>query len=302
MKIQLLLVVLLLTASCSSDNRAVFNGEINSASDRSGAAVATALTSRYQDTRPNCGADSKPAFLCSGIDLRGTAEATTAFDAWNPSPTAVRVGGVSFSYLRSDYKMRRLAFDYTHGFIFYPVLSKPAGKITVKVLCFFPIDGQSDNRPEAGCGASANRPKSDRCHRVGVTTGEQWAKHYNDYGEHSAGGIGGCSMDVRDSANQYAGSNFYEGLRGGRLISPKTFEKPNDLKHETWAQNIPATLPIEAFFYTTPAGLASSRYDQKRFHTLTGIAIPIISVKLPSTLAADATFTFLPADQVVQIQ
>lgn len=306
MKITLLFVVLLLTAGCASDNERMLKetalkGTLESASSRSGASVAAALTSRYYDTRPNCGSDTRPAFLCSGIDLRGTDVATAAFDSWNPSPTAERVGGVSFSFLRSDYKMKRLAFNYTHGFIFYPVLSKPAGKVTVKVLCFFPIDGGSDNRPEGGCGAYPGLPLSDRCHRVNVTTGEQWANHYNEHGEHSAGGIGSCSMDVRDSVNQYAGPNFYEGMRGGRLISPKTFDKPNDMKHEVWPQNIPATLPIEAFFYIAPAGLASSQYDQQRFHALTGIAVPIISVKLPATLTADATFAFLPADQVVQI-
>ncbi|MEB0041095.1 hypothetical protein [Pseudomonas sp. MH10] len=90
---------------------------------RSGAAEAAELTSRYHDTRENCGKDSMPAFLCTGIDLRGT-QASTQYDSWNPSPTAVKVGGVSFSYLRSDYKMMRLAYNYTNGFILYPVLGK----------------------------------------------------------------------------------------------------------------------------------------------------------------------------------
>lgn len=302
MNVKTLLFVFFLLAGCSSqDPEQAVRSERAANAPLSGEQVAHNLITRYYDTRVNCGSDSKPAFLCSGVDLRGTDTFTTAFDSWNPSPTAVRVGGVSFSYLRTDYKMRRLAFNYTHGYIFYPVLNKPVDKITVKVLCFFPIDGGSDNRPEGGCGAMPGRPKSDRCHRVGVTTGEQWAAHYNQYGEHAAGGIGGCSMDVRDSTNQYAGPNFYQGMRGGRLISPKTFEKPNDMKHAVWPQNIPKTLPLEAFFYISPTGLQSSKKDQERFYKLTGIGVPIISLTLPATLSQEAVFRFIPGDQVVPV-
>ncbi|WPX63206.1 hypothetical protein [Pseudomonas sp. MH10] len=178
-------------------------------------------------------------------------------------------------------------------------LAAPAGKITIQVLCFFPIDGSSDNRPDRGCGSFPNKPHSQSCNLQGVYTGEQWASHYNQYGEHAAGGIGGCSFDVRDSLNSAAGPNFYQGMRGGRLISPKAFEKPNDLKHQVWAQNIPSTLPIEAFFYVVPAGLAGAQYDQKRFYDLTHIALPIISMKLPLTINDSASFVFNPGDQVV---
>jgi len=263
-----------------------------------GQGVAAELTRRYNDTRVNCGSDSKPAFLCSGIDLRGTS-GRPEYDTWNPSPTAERVGGISFSYLRRDYKIKRLAFNYTHGFIFYPILNKPADKIKIEVLCFFPIDGTSDRRPEGGCGAYPNRPMSDRCDRVGVTTGEQWAAHYNQYGEYP-GGYGGCSMDVRDSASNLAGQRFYQGIIGGQLISPKPFDKPNDLKHQVWAQNIPATLPIEAFFYVVPEGLSAAQIDQQKFYERThGLVVPIIHLTLPSTPADDATFEYNAIDQVV---
>ncbi|MCQ3034435.1 hypothetical protein NLO88_27610 [Pseudomonas syringae] len=265
---------------------------------KAGAQVAAELTRRYNDTRVDCGADTKPAFLCSGIDLRGT-KGRPEYDTWNPSPTAERVGGISFSYLRRDYKIQRLAYNYTHGFIFYPILNTPADKTLVPVLCFFPIDGSSDSRPEGGCGAYPNRPMSDRCDRVGVTTGDQWAAHYNEYGGYPSG-LGGCSMDVRGSAGSMAGPNFYQGIVGGQMIYPKPFDKPNDLKHQVWPQNIPSILPIEAFFYVVPEGLAAAQIDQQKFYERTnGLIVPIIYLTLPGTLEADATFEYREADQVV---
>lgn len=63
---------------------------------------------------------------------------------------------------------------------------------------------------------------------MGVETGPQWAAHYDTYGEHAAGGIGGGAMDTRDYANTHAGPNFYAGLEGGKLIVDKVFAKPND--------------------------------------------------------------------------
>lgn len=301
MKIKALLFGLMLLAGCSSSYR---EGGIQTRgaplATQSGAQVAQNLTNRYFDTRSDCGSDSRPAFLCSGVDLRGTDVFSASYDSWNPSPTAERVGGVSFSFFRSDYKMNRLANFYTHGFIFYPVMTRPAGKAWVEVLCFFPIDGVSDSRPEHGCGMTPGRPQSDRCDRVGVTTGEEWAAHYNLYGNFPLGN-GGCAMDVSDAANAKGAPNFYQGMRGGRLITPKAFERPNDLKHALWPQNIPATLPIEAFFYTQSTGLSSSRLDQQRFYALTGIAIPIIYLKLPGTLEDRASFTFIANDQAVSI-
>lgn len=299
MKTAIFYLFLLALASCSTHDRISPNGQMALETQRTGAQVAAELTRRYNDTRVNCGSDSKPAFLCSGIDLRGT-RASPLYDSWNPGPVAQRVGGVSFSYLRRDYKFKRLAYNYTNGFILYPVLNKPIDKIQIHVLCFFPIDGDSDHRPEGGCGATPNKPMSASCNSVGVTTGEQWAAHYNQYGE-DPGGRGGCSMDVRDSINIRAGPNFYQGMIGGRLISPKAFNVPNDLKHQVWAQDIPATLPIEAFFYVLPAGLPNAQYDQDNFYKLTGITLPIISMKLPATLSDNATFEFVPGVQVVPV-
>lgn len=300
------LLIIACLSSCSADDissqRSIQAGASPSgaqkASVHTGPEVAQTLSKRYADTRENCGTNSMPAFLCSGIILRGTV-ASTQYDSWNPSPTAVRVGGVSFSYIRSDYNIKRLAFDYSNGYVLMPVLSTPGTKYHMEILCFFPVDGASDHRSESGCGPTAAYPAdSVPCGRQGITTGEQWRDHFN---RHPGTYDWRCGFDVRDAINNAAGPNFYQGMRGGRLVSPNSFNTPNDLKIKVWPQNIPNQLPIEAFIYTLPAGLASAQYDQKRFFSLTNIALPIISVKLPATQTGSATFTYLTGDQVIAV-
>lgn len=73
--------------------------------------------------------------------------------------------------------MNRIANSHIHGLIFYPVMTRPATKAWIEVLCIFSVDGVSDSRPENGFGITSGRRQRDRCDRVGVTTGEQWATH-----------------------------------------------------------------------------------------------------------------------------
>ncbi|KNH40456.1 halovibrin HvnA, partial [Pseudomonas lini] len=86
----------------------------------SGAAVAANLTTQYNDTRPDCGKPSMPAFLCRGVTMRSTV-ASNDYSSWNPSPHSQTSGGVSFSYLSKDAKFTGLVFGQKNGFIFYPV-------------------------------------------------------------------------------------------------------------------------------------------------------------------------------------
>ncbi|EJM08553.1 hypothetical protein PMI18_00139 [Pseudomonas sp. GM102] len=311
MKSVLLILVLGLLAGCSShppastaspqDGGVVASAKESIDASSTGPQVAAELTRRYRDTRINCGKDSMPAFLCSGILLRGTALAA-GFDVWDPSPTAIRTGGTSFSYVRSDYKMKRLAFTYNKGLIFFPILSTPAGKANIEVLCFFPVDGTSDARTNNGCGEVPGYPSSVACNSQNIRTGEQWAANYRKYASTGHHYRAVCSFDVRDAANNLSGPNFYQGMIGGRAISPTTFNIPNDVKLKTWQAGLAKTLPIEAFFYYVrdgKTGLKDVQVDQRRFKVLTGVAIPIIKVTMPGTLEENTTFAYQEADQAV---
>lgn len=259
-----------------------------------GPATAEALTKRYNDTRVNCGSDSKPAFLCSGVIIRATTY-SDAYDTWDPSPTAQRKGSVSFSYLRKDNNFQSFAWVPTNpnGFIFYPIIGNPPDKLDIPILCHFPMDGWTDNRTERyGCGVYPGVAGSEPCHQQNITTGAQWVAKYPP----GTSGNRICGFDVRDELNNYAGPNFYAALQA-KWLNTGYFKEQNEMLLRVWAQGQGRVLPIQAFFYASQAGLDPARKSKQRFLTRTGIDLPIIKVTLPTTATGSATFQYIAADQ-----
>ncbi|WP_415756197.1 halovibrin HvnA [Pseudomonas sp. LT1P18] len=256
----------------------------SSATTASGAAVAATLTSRYNDTRQNCGKASMPAFLCAGIMLRATVP-SPQYSSWNPSPRSQTSGGVSFSYLRKDAKFSSMVWLYKNGFVLAPVLARPTGTRQIEVLA-------TDQREDPGCGLYKPRPaRSNRCQSQGITTGDQWLANFRT---HNAL----CSFDVRDSMNNLGADSFYQTIRAhnlGNFMAGR--HQYIELILATWPQNIPRELPIEAFFYI-PGGLPGAQHDQTDYFAKTGgTVVPIIKLTMP-TATTDAVFTYIAADQV----
>lgn len=278
-----------------------------------GNTVVSSLTTLYADTVENCGSDSRPAFLCSGITLRAT-ETNPAFFPWNPSPNSQVSGGVPFSWLRADSNFSKGAFSYPNGFIFYPVLSRPEDKLKVEVLCYFPVDGDTANRPTlGGCGANTFYPAdSGLCHELipKVDTAAKWYAHYTTV-QNTTNGIEQhrhqCAFDVRDQVNHYGAPNFAAGVEARKLLSDADKITQNEMTLATWAQNIPEKLPIMAFYYlggtdNESTGLANAQNDQTRFYEQTkGQFVPIIKMTLPTSFTGTATFTYSEADQGVKL-
>ncbi|WP_139253296.1 hypothetical protein [Burkholderia ubonensis] len=265
-----------------------------------GQETATQITQRYRDTRSDCGTPSRPAFLCTGVILRGT-DPSADYHSWNPSPYSVTSGGVSFSYLRIDAKYPKAAYNYTSGFIFGPYLDS-AAKVHPEVLCSFPIDGHTFDRPtDKGCGAHQSYPDSGLCRAQNITTAAQWRDHFVKVTGYPQRLQHQCAFDVRDALNEQATAAFNTSIAARNLVSNESFATQNELRIATWAQNIPAQLPIEAFFYVE-GGLIGAQYDQRDFFRATGVNLPIIRMTLPATAANDATFEFRAQDQVDQNQ
>ncbi|NWB47529.1 Ig-like domain-containing protein [Pseudomonas gingeri] len=263
-----------------------------------GQETAAQLTQRYRDTRADCGAPSRPAFLCSGILLRGT-NPSPDYHAWDPSDFSITSGGVSFSYLRTDAKYKVLAYNYKNGFFFSPYL-RSEGKVHPEVLCSFVIDGHTFERPtEQGCGVHIRYPDSGSCRNQGITTAAQWLAHYDRVTGDAQRQQHQCAFDVRDALNEQATAAFNTSLAAMKLIPGESFAMENELRIATWARNIPTQLPIEAFFYVND-GLPGAQHDQRDFFQVTGINIPIIRMTLPAVAANDATFEFRPQDQADQ--
>ncbi|WP_256588201.1 hypothetical protein [Pseudomonas sp. AD21] len=265
----------------------------------SGVGVAAELQKRYDETIRMCnGASSQPAFLCSGLMLRAT-DTPNGFHVWDPSPGAIELGGMSFSYLRKDASFRHMPWDRNNGYIIYPVLKRPVGTVQTMVLCVFPIDGATWGRDKPGCGASDVYPVvSKRCQSQNITTAEQWVAHtftHNvDYFRYQ------CSFDVRDEMNELAADSFYQAIRAIALkpVGRPGFNEFSELIIKTWPKGIPAQLPIEAFFYVD-SGLAVARYNQRDFYNESkGKIVPIIKLTMP-TSTQNARFELRQEDQDV---
>ena len=273
------------------------------AQENLGEQVARHLSERYNNEASNCGNASTSAFICSGVMIRGTAN-NPNYHVWNNSQAARNKGGVSFSYLRRDAKFKTFAYGYSNGYIL-TAYSFAAGKFKPEVLCFFPIDAGSVYRSNKGCGAFSYQgsqfPGSGPCQLNGVITLAQWWQHYNAHSEsrHSWQ----CGFDVSDGRNEAGAVAFATGVAAMRRMGNESFDTQNELILAYWNDGLGKTLPLEAFFYLdgSAQGKADAQRNQKDLRDTDGVVIPVISVRLPQSTNAQATFYYLAGDQAVTL-
>lgn len=227
--------------------------------------VAARINARYVDTATTC-RDGKSALHCNGVIIRGTGYGA-GFKSWNPSPNSVSRDGVSFSYVRSD--VGTVGTVGTEGLIFQE-LGRPSVH-TVRFRCLYPANAGTSGIPNS-CRAT--------CAAEQIQTVAAWRARY--------GSSPGASCTFRDTPAEV---QLNTDVRQGQGWATAH----NELIIGAWPQNIPAQLPIEAFFYQTEAGKAGARYIQNDFLQETGIFIPIVGVQLGA--APGQTFVFTPSDQ-----
>lgn len=264
----------------------------------SGEDVARHLTSRYADVRTNCGTDSQPAFLCSGVMIRGTSS-NPNYHVWNNSPASIAKAGVSFSYLRADSTYNKLAYGYTNGYIFnaYYYANTP---LNPEIFCFFPIDAGTSQRSGNGCGERAGYAGSGPCHLQDVTTAAQFWTHYNAHSTDRRSYQ--CGFDVTDDRNSLAGPAFAAGVGAMKLMGAESFNEQNEVIVDAWEDNLGKTLPLEAFFYLYGSdGKTVAQRNQQDLWITDGILIPIISIRLSRSAGEATTFRYLPEDQTETI-
>lgn len=271
---------------------------------QSGAETARYLTMDYGNTAQDCDGTSTPAFLCSGVLLRGTDVYSTAYHTWDPSPDSVSSGGVSFSYLRADSKFDKLAYSYNNGYIFFPYFYAPDDEgidTNIDIMCSFPVDGGTNSRNSKGCGASSKYPStSGPCQSQGIYTADEWYSHYIKGNEDN---LYQCGFTTSDDSSEDTAAGFYQSILSMAKIASLSFNQQNELRLATWTQGKQNSLPIEAFFYLSgnQTGLASAQSNQKDFYnsTTNNIWVPVIEVRLPSTQSQDATFSYNSGDQLI---
>lgn len=242
--------------------------------------IAARLNARYADVSPTC-PGGRPAFYCNGVIVR-IAEASAAFHAWNASPSSVKRDGVSFSYLRADAGVKRL-IEARGGTGFVVRESGAPTGYPLTVRCAFPSDGFT------GRLESCYRNDDHRfCDEMGVTTVAAWQTHYL-----ASSLMTQCpfrpdavpfqlSIDVR---HHFPNENVLRHAYNELIIRP-------------WPDDIPLSLPLEAFI-SIDEGLPQARYVQQDYQSTTGRFLPLIRVD--TLAAAGKVFVYVPDDQIAAL-
>lgn len=267
--------------------------------------VSKELTRQYRNTTNDCRGQNKPSFLCSGVLLRGT-QPSTDYHAWEPSPSSIESGGVSFSYFRADNKSKRIAMGYKNGFLVYPNNLRPKYTKPLDIYCYFPIDADTFRRNNKGCGGHkfSYLKESAECNNQGIKTAKQWLNHYRKTlffpRMHQCGFIFSDAPYTTSFYNNYASSTFNEAVKA-RNLETKSFYDPNEFRVKVWTNKDSKTLPIQAFFYVGDK-LANAQYDQQDFHKVTGRVIPIVRIILPQKPNEQVRFIYNRQDQAMHIR
>ncbi len=258
-----------------------------------GQRVANELNAQYSTVSNTCpNSPNQGAWYCSGVLIR-TVDDSTSFRAWNPSPGAVKLGAVSYSYMKTGIGMNQLQGSRTQGFVLETGQNFTAnGGYPLRVLCSYPYDAGTLIRGAAGCGAASNFPSnSGPCAAQGLTTLAGWRAHFQQY--------------PANSTNRYHHQCSFGVDKAGFELSLLSRENPagelaawrqNEVMIQTWPQNT-SNLPIKAFIYFNTAsravGVEGAKNIQRDFLKSTGRRIPVIKVS-PN---AATIFSYSAGDQ-----
>lgn len=269
----------------------------------SGDEVAKQLNTYYSSTPTACDAGG-PAYLCSGLMLRGTKHSPD-YKVWNPSPLSQNSGGVSFSYIRTDAKYDRLGLRNYNGYILKPYDSLTANEYKPKVLCAFPIDAWTDTRTQGGCADNPDTGEEEKiCTLAGITSASDWLANFNSFKtspDHLYARKRVCGYDVRQTLGSAAASDFNTVLKSMALLGDKSFRRQNELRIATWEKDLHDTFPIMAFIYTKESGRASAKLDQQDLDKASAGKrwAPVIQVKMPSKKDQEVQFIYNKDDQAI---
>lgn len=275
--------------------------------DQTGARTVFDMWKFYSHVVSNCGTSRRPAFLCSGLLLRGTVY-SESYQFWNYGPASVQA--TAFSFLRQDAKFRQLASDHRHGYVMRAMFDTPDDYIQLEVLCVFPMDAGSHARGDAGCGDYSLTQQIERsCQQQGIKTANAWL---NDYLVNAKSHYRQCGFDVRP-ANEPAGADmfmqFIQAHRFPDVLSEhfgSTGFSNNEMRIQSWPQSDGSRVPVWAIFWVnkdTVTGAPSevgkdlAQKDQMALYKSSGHLVPVIRIAFPMTPSEEPAFFYSPADQ-----
>lgn len=276
----------------------------------SGKDVAASLNSRYRNTASRCsysGRNDYPAYYCNGIVIRSVDNG--AFDPWLPSPSALQVQGISFSYYRIDSAVTD--FYRRAGFIFFPQREALRQGRAVEFECIYAHDAWTfaGERQKHGCGrrTRALTPgDNSSCEAVNATTYQSWVAFTKGLSHISYQ----CSLSTMN-AGQFALSVAVRNLPQSTFPNLQ-MARWNELVAKIWLANgetlplnaaqsstIGTRLPIEAFFYrrNDATSLNDAKTFQRKYKERTNLWVPIVALDLRQVKGYP--FTYADTDQAV---
>lgn len=292
--IRMISIMLALSLSACTQNERPPLPPLATAPATIGLTVADRLNARYSRSDAVCDGNT-PAYECSGVLFR-RATYNPAYDFWGHSADAVRLGSVTFSYIRAGVSSN--SADVTSGYILMdPESARLAGKMELNLRCIFPFmaDTQLNDRASHGCGFAGQAspvPLPDdlsNCATLAVpaVTPEAWNRNFTDHGSDR---LRQCSLSTRMP------EQFFTSLAVRASFPNLTRTYGNEVLIEPWATDTPERLPIEAIFYNAAkeGSLVNAQALKHAYQVKTRITLPI--VKLDFATGAQR-FTLKAVDQ-----
>lgn len=275
--------------------------------DEAGAAAVFGLYAAYSKVVADCGTPKRPAFLCSGLFLRGTVY-SDLYRFWNPGPASKEAS--AFSWLRKDASFRQLASDHRHGYVIWSMFYAPDDDLKLQVLCAFPMDAGSHNRSDGGCGDFVATAQVERsCQGMGITTAKAWR---DDYILNAKSHYRQCGFELRpdrESASANAFMQFVASHAFPEVVSEHFATvglSNNEVRIASWPQSDGSRVPIWVIFWISKdtvtgapseVGKSEAQKDQIALYEYSGKYVPVVRITLPSSPSEEATFFYAPEDQ-----
>jgi hypothetical protein len=313
-------VVLALLVGCSSFERApleppqVIGGDANgpmaevqvSLSD--GAGIAALLNKNYNETTTSCTQSgtglARGYYWCTGVLVRTTDDG--AFNPWESSPTALRLHGTSYSWIRHD--LQNAGLFKPAGYVILSPADAAANTVpgvtsfANAVQCVYPLDAWTQrtmDRSHIGCdfegtGLTITYSPWGSCeNRLGYSNSAQWNARFESQGRVIYRQCSWGADNQQGWRNMIASHNIYTGISQHNEVMLTNWGGTSSLPqaNEQYRESIPA------FFYDVakPGGLAIAQSFQRKMFA-TGRRVPIL--RLSFTAAAAQRFQFQQADQV----
>jgi len=242
--------------------------------------VATKLNQDWKNiNRTDC-KSGDPDYYCSGVIAHVFDDDPSLHaNPWMPNDADKNKGSISFSYLRQDIPVDSPLYvsDTTvgAGYIFAPIANLTSSQLFT-LLCDYPINGSTDQRPAPGCGPT--------CESVGVKTSDEYLANVNIEPKTM------CSASP-DLAGFTMMLDTFKKLKAEQP-PPIFMINWNELVIQQWSNKEDKDVPIEAFFYEINAPDVKDGKDKaddaaQKYHQATGIDVPVVAVDVKKLKSGD---------------